>query len=323
MQTIRLKGNETPVFLSKIILGTGAFGTSIPAEEAFRMLYRYLELGGSTLDTARVYGTWGPTGRAVSEKTIGAWLRSRGSRSRVTLVTKGGHPPLSDMHRSRLSETEIRTDIEESLRTLGTDWVELFLLHRDEVSRPAEEIVDTLDRLVKEGKALAVGVSNWTAERIEEANRYARRAGKTPLAVSQIQWSFARTTPQRLGDTTLVCMNDEEYARYRRMRLPVMAYSSQAGGLFTKWLRGGEQALSEGMRHSYMDDENRRRLERLTCFCRETGCPPSAAVLAYITHNPLPGAALIGCSRLEQLEDSLTGCDRRFTPDELAILLAE
>lgn len=102
-----------------------------------------------------------------------------------------------------------------------------------------------------------------------------------------------------------------------------MAYSSQAGGLFTKWLRGGEQALSEGMRHSYMDDENRRRLERLTCFCRETGCPPSAAVLAYITHNPLPGAALIGCSRLEQLEDSLTGCDRRFTPDELAILLAE
>lgn len=118
----------------------------------------------------RVYGTWGPTGRAVSEETIGAWLRSRGSRSRVTLVTKGGHPPLSDMHRSRLSETEIRTDIEESLRTLGTDWVELFLLHRDEVSRPAEEIVDTLDRLVKEGKALAVGVSNWTAERIEEAN---------------------------------------------------------------------------------------------------------------------------------------------------------
>lgn len=170
-------------------------------------------------------------------------------------------------------------------------------------------------------QALAVGVSNWTAERIEEANRYARRAGKTPLAVSQIQWSFARTTPQRLGDTTLVY--DEEYARYRRMRLPVMAYSSQAGGLFTKWLRGGEQALSEGMRHSYMDDENRRRLERLTCFCRETGCPPSAAVLAYITHNPLPGAALIGCSRLEQLEDSLTGCDRRFTPDELAILLAE
>lgn len=77
------------------------------------------------------------------------------------------------------------------------------------------------------------------------------------------------------------------------------------------------------MRHSYMDDENRRRLERLTCFCRETSCPPSAAVLAYITHNPLPGAALIGCSRLEQLEDSLTGCDRRFTPDELAILLAE
>lgn len=60
MQTIRLKGNETPVFLSKIILGTGAFGTSIPAEEAFRMLDRYLELGGSTLDTARVYGTWGP-----------------------------------------------------------------------------------------------------------------------------------------------------------------------------------------------------------------------------------------------------------------------
>lgn len=323
MQNIRLGGSGNPVFLSKIILGTGAFGTSIPAEEAFRLLDRYLELGGSTLDTARVYGTWGPAGRAVSEETIGAWLRSRGSRSRVTLVTKGGHPPLSDMHRSRLSEPEIRADIEDSLRTLGTDRVELFLLHRDDVSRPVEEIVDTLDRLVKEGKTLAVGVSNWTAARIEEANRYARSAGKAPLAVSQIQWSLARTTPQRLGDTTLVCMDDAEYARYRQMGLPVMAYSSQAGGLFTKWLRGGEEALSEGMRRCYVNDENRRRLGRLTRFCRETGCPPSAAVLAYITHNPLPGAALIGCSRLEQLEDSLAGCDRRFTPEEMGLLRIE
>lgn len=323
MQNIRLNGNGESVFLSKITLGTGSFGTSISVEEAFRMLDRYLELGGSTLDTARVYGTWGPSGRAVSEETIGAWLRARGCRNHITLVTKGGHPPLSDMRRSRLSEAEILADIEESLRTLGTDRVELFLLHRDDISRPVEEIVDTLDRLVKEGKALTVGVSNWTAGRIDAANRYALRAGKTPLSVSQIQWSLARTTPQQLGDTTLVCMNDEEYAQYRRMGLPVMAYSSQAGGLFTKWLHGGEQALSEGLRRSYVSDENRRRLERLTRFCRETGCPPSAAVLAYITHNPLPGVALIGCSRLEQLEDSLTGCDRRFTPDELAVLLAE
>ena len=193
------------------------------------------------------------------------------------------------------------------------EWVEEF--------EPA--LFARIQRLVKEGKTLAVGVSNWTAARIEEANRYARSAGKAPLAVSQIQWSLARTTPQRLGDTTLVCMDDGEYARYRQMGLPVMAYSSQAGGLFTKWLRGGEEALSEGMRRCYVNDENRRRLGRLTRFCRETGCPPSAAVLAYITHNPLPGAALIGCSRLEQLEDSLAGCDRRFTPEEMGLLRIE
>lgn len=79
MQTIRLKGNETPVFLSKIILGTGAFGTSIPAEEAFRMLDRYLELGGQHAGYSPCIRHLGPTGRAVSEKTIGAWLRSRGA----------------------------------------------------------------------------------------------------------------------------------------------------------------------------------------------------------------------------------------------------
>jgi aryl-alcohol dehydrogenase-like predicted oxidoreductase len=101
--------------LSSIILGSCYFGTEISEEESFKMLDKYYELGGRTIDTARVYASWLEGGESASEKTIGKWLKSRNLQEEMTVVTKGGHPPIGDMLRSRLDRDSIFYDIEKSL----------------------------------------------------------------------------------------------------------------------------------------------------------------------------------------------------------------
>ena len=121
-------------------------------------------------------------------------LKSRGAREKVILSTKGGHPSAYDKKTIRLAKEEVAADLEESLRNLGVDCVDIYWLHRDDPSRDVSYIIDYLDEFVKEGKIKFPAVSNWSAKRIAEANAYAAKAGKTPIAMSQIQWSLASTT---------------------------------------------------------------------------------------------------------------------------------
>lgn len=294
--------------LSKIVLGTCYFGTDIPEDVSYDMLDAYYAAGGRTLDTARAYGQ-DADGRSASEQTVGNWIQTRGLREEITLVTKGGHPHFSDMHASRLSEAEIYADFEASLRDLSADRVDVYFLHRDDASIPVGRIMDILDRLVKEGRVRALGASNWSVSRILEANAYALEKGKTPFTVSQIQWSLAASTPEAWNDDTLVCMTDEEYAAYLRAGIPVMAYSPQAKGIFSKYIAGGEAALGHKIRERFLTEENLRRIERVRTLSELSGLSPAAVALAYITCNPLEGFAIVGCSSVAQLRDSLSAAD--------------
>lgn len=306
--------------LSDIVLGTCYFGSTISQSDSFALLDRYYELGGRTIDTARVYGQIIDNGDSASERTIGKWLDSRGVRSEITLVTKGAHPPIGYMNHSRLDRKSILDDITRSLELLKTDSVDLFLLHRDDSAVPVEEIVDTLDLLVKNGMTKAVGVSNWKAGRIAEANAYAEKSGKTKISVSQIQWSLARTTPEALNDPTLVCMNREEYFGSLKNNIPVMAFSSQCKGLFSKYIQNGEKALNDKIRQRFLNDFNLQRVEKVREVSKEYGVSPSAVVLSYITSNPLSGVAIIGCSDLKQLNDSMASVDFCLSIDEIKYL---
>ena len=107
-------------------------------------------------------------------------------------------------------------DLEQSLDALQTDYIDLYWLHRDHLSTSVEEIVDTLNEFADKGLVRCFGVSNWTTERLLEANTYAKRAGKLGFSASQIQWSLAACTPQTWGDDTLVCMTDQIRADYLR-----------------------------------------------------------------------------------------------------------
>ena len=291
--------------VSRLILGSSVFGGTTPEDTAFRLMDRFFERGGNAIDTARVYCEWLPEGYGASERTVGKWIRSRGVEKDVFLMTKGGHPRLNDMHTSRLSPEDIRGDMAKSLDALGLDHVDMYYLHRDDERLPVSGIMETMDGLVREGFARAIGGSNWRAARLGEANAWASAHGAARFTASEVRWSYVDFTGTG-GDDTLVTMDEAEMAAYERMDLAVMAYSSQAGGLFS---RGYKPDLSDvSPRHAaFASAENKRRYGALLARCeREPGLTPSRVVLEYVTKHPkLNGFALVGASRLEQLEASL------------------
>ena len=315
MRYLKLNGID----FSKLVMGTDYFGDRIGVETAFRMMDVYTEMGGNTLDTARVYGVWTEAGLSYSEILIGLWMKERKNRDRLLLSTKGGHFPWGHPEHRRLDRDSIESDINASLKTLGTDYVDIFWLHRDDEDRPVEEICQTLDGIVKSGKARQVGVSNWRRHRIEAFQAYAGQEGLTCLAASQMQWSLAYTTPKLQGETTQYFMTPEEYQWYCGYGLPVFGFSSQAKGFFAKGALGIDH-LSERARHRYLYEENLQKLERVKRLACDKGVSVTSIVLAYITCNQLPAAAIFSSSNVEQLRDSMQAADVVLSPEEVAYL---
>ena len=316
MKTISIQGRP----VSSLILGTDYFGATVSRDEAFSLLDRFLALGGNAVDTARLYASWIPGCAGASENTIGDWMKARGNRDGIFLITKGGAVDKGSAERARLSPGELRSDLEESLRALKTDAVDLYFLHRDDEEKPVEEIMPTLASFVKEGKVKAIGASNWRARRIMAANAFALREGLVPFQTSEIQWSLARSTPEAHGDESLVCMNEEEYAYYATGAMPVFAFSSQAKGFFIRGAGGGVDSNNQKALARFKTPENLLRLERVKALAREKGMTPAEITLGFITSHAFPAAALIGCKRLSQLEESMKAADTRLSPEELSFL---
>ena len=284
--------------LSRLSLGTAPFGSGIPKEIAFDILDNYMAVGGNLLDTAAVYGF------GASEQTIGAWMRDRGMRNKVYISTKGGHPAIPSWEK-RITEADIRADMESSLRNLGTDHVDLYFLHRDDEDLPVSEIMPVLDRLIREGKTRYIGASNWTVARINEANAFARAEGLTEFSVSQIMWNGACINRDGLYDQTLVAMDHAEHAGYVENRIPVMAYTAQAQGLFSHIQKGGYGSLPETMKATYLNETTRRRAEVILSVAAETGISPTALSLVCLLYDHrVEALPILGISKVERLTEA-------------------
>ena len=285
--------------VSVIGLGTGDFGGKTAESLARELMDAYADMGGNLIDTGRVYGDFVTPRNGESEKVIGRWLSDRHCREQIFLSTKGGHPPLADMRRSRLSRDEIRGDLAESLQDLQTDYADIFWLHRDDESRPVGGIMETLQSLIEDGTARMTGVSNWRPRRIAEANRYAAAHGLTPLKANQVQFSLARQV--HCCDPTLVSMDAEAWLLHRRTGMVCCCFSSQAGGFFTKLDALGWERLPENLRNDYGCEENLRIYGNLRALRDETGLSVGALTLAWLTCQPFPAFALAGASRIEHV----------------------
>ena len=217
MKYQNIKGIKKP--LSRIIYGC-ATEAMIKGENVNELLDKAFALGINTFDTAENYG--------LSEVSLGNWMKERNNRDKVVVITKGCHPYDGV---DRMTPEYLKQDIEQSFERLQTDYIDIYLLHRDVLEVPVEPIVDVFNEYHKAGKIGVFGGSNWTVERIQEANDYAREHNLKGFTVSSPNYSLCRQVNDPWGGSAgcVTITGDENKAArqwYIDNEIAVLAYSS-------------------------------------------------------------------------------------------------
>lgn len=306
--------------VSRIFLGTQTREMTM-GHNCDNLLDEVLASGVQTLDTARAY--------TASEKVLGDWMKRRQNRNQLVILSKGGHP--SVFGRKRITETDIRKDVERSLGYLQTDYIDIYLLHRDDPEKPVDEAVEILNQLHKEGKIGAFGASNWTYERIADANDYAKRHGLIPFTVSSPNFGLAEQKEDPWGGACVtISGKDGEQARewYRNNQMPVIAYSSLGRGLFsgkigTVTMETYGKLLDEPARKGYLCEENLERVRRCAQMALEKGCSIPQIALAWIFRQHMNVFAITAVSKGERIQENLNALNIELSEDECRYLNLE
>lgn len=327
--------NNTDLNVSRICLGTAGFGDKLDQEKSFKVLDIFVQAGGNFIDTANVYCKWLEGHGNCSEQIIGKWLKDRGTQGKVIVATKGAHYSFEDQGRSRVNREDIRTDLDESCRTLGTDVIDFYWLHRDDPEKPAEEVVDILEEMQKEGRIRYFGFSNYRTKRLKEIQKCLEERNHPGITAVSNQWSLAGINPggNANPDPTLVEFSREEYKWHCETKTASIPFSSTAIGFFSKlqkmgvpytekvdtfWMRNMESQianLSESIKKSYWNKTNLRTYQKLLKLQKETGHSLQSLSLAYFFHQPFQTVPVTGVSNLNQLKDALAACDIDFEPE--------
>lgn len=295
-----MKGTELAV--SPLCLGTVHYGTAMDTKAAEAQLSLFAQRGGNFIDTAHVYGDWVPGLKGRSERVIGSWLKETGMRHKIIVSTKGAHPELTDMSISRAVPQEIIKDLEESLRYLDTDYIDLYFLHRDNPLVPVEELLGCLENARSQGKIRYYGCSNWTLPRIKEAHK----PDFPGFVCNQLMYGLADINSSNLNDKTLVPMDRETYDYHRRTGMNVMAYTSLSKGFFTKKASG--KAIPSDLSDVYANPSNQRIFAELTKTARALGCSLSELELAFLMHQDFTVVPIVSFSNPQQLEQGVKSC---------------
>lgn len=289
MKYINLSGMN----LSQLVLGTDGYSERIDKKTAFELMDCYLQNGGNVLDTARLYCG------GMSEIIVGEYVKN--IRDKVYISTKCSHPPVGNMASSRLSKEEMEADTDASLKALKTDYIDILWLHRDDTSKPVGPIIDALNELVYKGKIRSFGASNWTFDRIFEANLYAQKTNQNGFCASQALYNMAVCS--KVWDSTLAIIDDEEKKKYDKSRFPVFAFSSQAKGFFEKY---GSDSLSAKAKDRYLNDETVKIYKLIKERAEKSGDTIShTALTMLIEKSNFDVFPIIGPSNVRQLKSTL------------------
>lgn len=294
--------------LSQLVLGTVMLSPD-KMEDACTLLDRYVALGGNTLDAAHIYGG------GKCERAVGEWIRRRSNREQIYILTKGAHPD----HRGaqRVRPACILEDLHESLERLGVDYVDLYLLHRDDEAYPVGPIVECLNEQRRLGKIRSFGGSNWSHRRIQEANAYALAHGLEPFTSSSPNLSLAK--PARPPWPGCITIDAEGLAWHQAHQFPLFAWSSQAAGFFTGRYSPENQENRE-MVETYYTPANWERYRRAETLAQKLGVTTNQVALAWVLHQPFPVFALVGPWTVAELESSVEARKVSLTPEERAWL---
>ena len=320
--TTRLPG--IAVEPSRIVLGSVFFGSEISEEESFAVMDAFAEAGGNFIDTAHVYAAWLKHGVGASERTVGKWIGARDNRDGIVLATKGAHSPIEAEEKvGRCSRGDLESHLGESLERLGLDYVDLYWLHLDEPTRAAGEIIESLADIRRSGRIRAYGASNWTTERIQAANDYAKAHKLPPFAASQPWFSLGAVAGGPKADEPASDSKDPLLQWHRGSGLPMIPYSSQANGYFgaenVDWVKAGFDGPPKRA-ESFDSPGNRRRLLRAIALAEKKGCTANQIALAYLLNQPFPVFPIIGTSNPKHACEALGAVGIGLTDDERASL---
>jgi aryl-alcohol dehydrogenase-like predicted oxidoreductase len=272
-------------------------------------------LGCTTFDMAHGYGN------GDVERAFGQWLHSRGLRDQVVILTKGAH---HNRDRKRVTPFDITSDLHDSLARLKLDYVDLYILHRDDPAVPVGPIVEALNEHHAAGRIGAFGGSNWTVERIREANEYAAAHNLRPFVASSPNFSLAEQINPPWADCISIGGPRGEAARawYQANQMALFTWSSLAGGFFSgRITRENRDTLDSSADklclYAYGSDENFERLDRARMLGEEKGLTIPQIATAYVTSQPLNIFALIGCQNREEFQQNLAAADLKLTTEEI------
>lgn len=322
---------RTGLKVSRLCLGTMNFGPRTSEAEAHRIMDRALELGINFFDTADRYGD--PQGSRQTEEIIGRWIAKSGKRDQVVLATKVFGPMGPGANDEGLSAYHIRQGCEESLRALQTDRIDLYQMHHVDRGKPHpkrdlafldgdignlyfpphlrggtgwEEIWQAMGQLVGSGKAVYIGTSNFAAWNVVQGNEEARRRGLLGTVSEQSKYNLI--TRQIELEMVPAC---------RAYGVGILPWSPLASGALAGKARSAEGGRRSGVQR---DEKTAAQIQRFEALCDRIGEEPSTVALAWLLHNPVVTAPIIGPRTVEQLETSLRALEVRLDAEVLSAL---
>lgn len=315
MKYTKIPHIEKPV--SRIFFGT-ASDPFLEGKNCNELLDSMLALGVTAFDTARQYG--------LSESVLGNWMETRHNRERIVLLSKCGHH--TESGEKRVNPEEMKKDLEQSLASLRTDYIDIYLLHRDDPSIPASLIVETFNDMHSKGKIRAFGGSNWTVSRIEEANEYAYKHNLIPFEVSSPNFGLAHQIADLWGGGAVTISgpsNEKAREWYRRTQIAMIAYSSLGRGLFSGKLKSTDYETASSVLDSYAMKgywcpENFKRLRRCEILAEEKRSSVPQIAMSWIFRQGIRAFAVVNTSSTARMQENIRALNLDLTDRECRYL---
>lgn len=306
---------RTGLKVSELCLGTMQWGWTADETTAFAVMDAFVEAGGNFIDTADVYSRWAPGNPGgVSEEIIGRWMQERGNRRQIVLATKVRGRMWDGANGEGLSRQHIMAAVEDSLRRLQTDTIDLYQTHWFDADTPIDETMRALDDLVRQGKVRYLGASNIPAWRLTKALWTSDILGVARYDSLQPHYSLAhRAEFER--ELKELCAAEG---------IGVIPYSPLEGGFLTGKYRRGEpvpqSARASGIERRFLNDRGFTILEALEKLGQARGKSIAQMALAWQLTQPVVTSPIIGANSIEQLNDSLGAVGLRLSEEEMKAL---
>lgn len=304
--------------ISTLALGTATrIFTPETQERAANLLDAFLDAGGNLVDTAHIYNL------GASEKTLGLALDASGKRERVVLVTKGCHPAIDPNNifgkpwLPRVTPKAIQTDLSESLERLQTDFIDLYLLHRDDETAPVGPIIDALNAEQARGRIRAFGASNWRTARIAEANAYAAQKHLNGFVISSSQFGLVQSVRSRFPGT--IVLSETERAWHAANQFPLLAWSSLGAGYIARVAQGaGTNDIPDA--DAFSSAKNNARVRRAQELAARKNASAVQIALAYALHQNFPLATVVGPTDVAHLQELIAATGIALDANETTFL---